>query len=90
MECEIEQATQVEQEYFVTADDKAYDQSKFCLCVISTCCWLSKRHDMDKADNLNFRVLIFPERKKQKLEEKKKEREKEVVQKLSSSSSEGR
>ena len=65
-------------------------QSKFCLCVISTCCWLSKRHDMDKADNLNFRVLIFPERKKQKLEEKKKEREKEVVQKLSSSSSEGR
>ena len=58
--------------------------------MISTCCCLSKRHDIDKADNLNFRVLIFPERKKQKLVKKTKERKKEAVQKLSSSSSEGR
>ena len=72
MECEIEQATQVEQEKLVIADDKAYVGMSIP-CVISIC-WLSKRHDIDKADNLNFRVLIFPERKKQKLVKKTKER----------------
>ena len=88
MECEIEQATQVEQEKLVIADDRAYVGMSIP-CVISIC-WLSKRHEMDMVDNLNFRVLIFPERKKKKLVKKKKERKKEAVQKLSSSSSEGR